>query len=772
MNNTNNNSAKEINNQLNQALVVGINNYECRKLKNLHVPNVNTKNIDIRIKKHFQVERIKKASRKQLKEEIVKLFKPEGQYPEIALLYFSGYVLTRNQGISEIYLATSDSNPSQEYELGVSLRWLKKILQESPVEQQIIILDCCHQQYTRLDLNKLLPGNQSGKDRFCIALFHKSDSSFQDRNKRCSELTGAILNELKSKQGESIDHKILIQRLKGYEKSLKRCGDFKRISFGKPIYLLFGDNKSDNGNVQDDYIIPQDSNNPYKGLAYFDCEDAKYFYGRDQLTDELLEKVREHYFLAIMGASGSGKSSLIRAGLIYQIEQGEQISGSENWKTYIFQPGKNPLQSLAEKLDIEVAELRSKGSQYLKNFIEQIDTSRVVIVVDQFEEVFSLYKDTEDNYQEREKFFECLLGALGKVNNNKLCLVLGIRADFFGKCAEQDYQGLARKIQHHLIAVTPMNTDELKQAIEKPAKQFGYKVEPRLVKKLVEDVENEPGSLPLLQYALQELWKQRTEEPKFLTLSAYDKLGDSKGIKGILEKHANQAYESLDEDGKQIAKFIFIRLTKPGDGTGETRSKVAKAKLLKAKSYSPQQINQVIETLAINNLITISEEILDNNQKAEVVNLSHEALIRHWSKLREWLYTNRNNTELKEYIEESAKKWRRTGIKDYLYTGEALKAAETFIDEFGYILPLTNEALKFIEESRKYREEQKREEEKQQKREEENQKREYEKRQKREEENQKLRRIIKLIILIGLTFIFSLLGFVLFLEVQKKCRFW
>ncbi|NJM18748.1 MAG: hypothetical protein HC907_08540 [Richelia sp. SM1_7_0] len=429
-------------------------------------------------------------------------------------------------------------------------------------------------------------------------------------------------------------------------------------------------------------------------------------------------------------------------------------------KIYIFQPGKNPLQSLAENLDIKVAELRSKGSQYLKKFIDQIDSSRVILVVDQLEEVFSLSKENEESHQEREQFFECLLGALGKVNNNKLCLVLGIRADFFGKCAEQEYHGLARKIQQHLIAVTPMNKDELKQAIEKPAKQLGYTVEPRLVEKLIEDVENEPGSLPLLQYALQELWKQRND--KYLTVNAYNKLGDSKGIKGILEKHANQVYDSLDKDGKEIAQFIFIRLTRPGDGTGETRSKVSKEKLLKAKSYSQHQINQVIETLAINNLITISEEILDNNQKAEVVNLSHEALIRHWSKLRGWLYINRNNTKLKEDIEEAAKRWksRRTDIedaKDYLHRGEELKEAETFIDKFGYILPLTNEALQFIEESQKYREEQKCEEEKIQI---------------REQENQKLRRIILLTVIVGLTFILSLLGCVLFLEVQKKCRFW
>ncbi len=758
MNNTNQDSAKETTNTLNQALVVGINDYKCRNLQNLRVPAFNAENIDNRLKIQFQVEQFKKATRKELKEEIVKLFKPDGQHPNIALLYFSGYVLARNKGISEIYLATSDSNPLQEYELGVSLRWLKQILQESPVEQQIIILDCCHQQYTKLDLNKLLPGNQSGKDRFCIALFHKSNNSFKHSNKTCSELTGAILNELKSKQGESIEQKILIQRLKGYEKSLKRCGDFKRISFGKTIYILSGSNKS---NIKDvpDQTTPQDNDNPYKGLDYFDREDAKYFYGRDNLTDELLEKVRENNFLAIMGASGSGKSSLIRAGLIYQLEQGEQISGSDKWKIYIFQPGKYPLQSLAETLNIKVAELRSDGSEKLGNFINDIDASRVVLVVDQFEEVFSLSKENEENHQERVQFFECLLGALKKVNN-KFCLVLGIRADFFGKCAEQEYEGLARKIQQHLLAVTPMNRDELKQAIEKPAKQVGYIVEPRLVEQLVEDVTSEPGSLPLLQYALQKLWNQPTN--KYLTVSAYNKLGDSNGIKGILEKHANQVYESLDKDGKEIAKLIFIRLTRLGDGTGDTRSKILKEKLIKLKSYSQEQSKQVIETLERNNLITITSEKLDNEKKVEVVNLSHEALIRHWSKLRDWLYINRSNTKLKEDIEEAAKKWKikKEQIedpKDFLHTGEELKEAEAFMENFDNILPLTNNALQFMEESRKYREEQKCEQEILKK---------------REKENQKLRRITVITLCVGCGFILLLLSFFIFLEVQKKCRFW
>ena len=760
MNNSNNPSIQtvtgNINNKLYQALVVGINNYKCGNLQNLRVPAFNAKYIDNRLRKHFQVERLEKATRKQLKEDISNLFKPEGQHPDTALLYFSGYVLARDKGITEIYLASSDSNPSQEYEFGVSLGWLRRILQDSPVEQQIIILDCCHQEYKKLDLNKLLPGNEAGKDRFFIISFHKYNKFFISKN-GCSELTGAILNELKIKQEEYIDQKILIQRLKYYEKHLRRCGDFTRICFGKSIYLLSASTVSkDIDMFSKELNNPLEINNPYKGLAYFDYEDAKYFYGREKLTDELLEKVRENNFLAIMGATGSGKSSIIRAGLVYQIRQGEQISGSEDWQVYTFQPGKYPLQSLADALQTNIEEFKSKGSEHLKSICKR-SSSRVVLVIDQLEEVFTLAKDKEESHREREKFFECLMCGLEKVHNNKLCLVLGIRADFFGKCAEQEYIGLARKIQQHLVAVTPMDKEELTQAIEKPAKQLGYTVEPKLISKLIEDVKNEPGSLPLLQYALQEIWKQSTD--KYLTVAAYNNLGKSQGIKGILEKHANKVYNSLDKDEKEIAISIFIRLTQLGDGTGHTRKKVLRHKFIR-KNYK-EQIDRVINILSENNLITINQETLDDGAKADVVNLSHEALIRHWSKFRDWLYYHRKNNKLKKEIEEAAKKWKgkREEIddsKDFLYTGEELKEAEIFIEQFEHVLSLNVEAKRFIKASQKYREEQKQSQEL---------------RQKREQENQKLRLIILFTIIIALLFIVSLSSFLYFLEAQKNCHF-
>ncbi len=767
MNNSNNSAIQKVtansNKKLYQALVVGINNYKCRGLHNLRVPAFNAKYIDNRLQKQFQVERIEQATRKQLKEEIANLFKPEGQHPDAALLYFSGYVLPRDKGITEIYLATSDSNPSQEYELGISLSWLKKMLQESPVEQQIIILDCCHQEYKQLDLNKLLPGNETGKDRFCIISFHKTNKFFLSKN-TCSELTGAILNELKIKQGENIDQKILIQRLKYYEKHLRRCGDFTRICFGKSIYLLSASTApKDIDMFSKEPNNPVDTTNPYKGLAHFDYEDAKYFYGREKLTDELLEKVRENNFLAIMGATGSGKSSIIRAGLVYQIRQGEQISGSEDWQVYSFQPGKYPLKSLANELQTDIKEFRSKGCECLKSICEQ-SSSRVVLVIDQLEEVFTLAKDKEEKLREREKFLECLMYALEKVENNKLCLVLGIRADFFGKFAEQEYKGLARKIQQHLVAVTPMDKEELAQAIERPAKQLGYTVEPNLVSKLIEDVKNEPGSLPLLQYALQELWEQSTD--KCLTVDSYNKLGQSQGIKGILEKHANNVYDSLNKDEQEIAEYIFIQLTQLGDGTGHTRKKVSRRKLIRANSE--EQFDKVIDVLLENNLIAINQETLENGLKVDFVNLSHEALIRHWSKFSDLLYIHRRNIKLKYEIEEAAKKWKgkRKEIedpKDFLYTGEELREAEIFIEKCKHILPLNADTESFIRESQKYREEKEQEEQ--------NQRQNQELRQKREQENKKLRLIILFTVIIAFLFIISLSSFLFFLEAQKNCNF-
>ncbi|MEL6458729.1 MAG: hypothetical protein AAFQ91_10835 [Cyanobacteria bacterium J06621_15] len=750
MNNSNNPSVQNMTDNFNrkfyQALVVGINKYKCRHLQNLRVPAFNARYIDNRLQKQFQVERLEKATRKQLKEEISNLFQPEGKYPDTALLYFSGYVLPSNKGITEIYLATSDSNSSQEYELGVSLSWLKKILQESPVEQQIIILDCCHQEYKKLHLNTLLPGNETGKDRFYIISFHKRNHFFLSKN-TCSELTVAILNELKIKQEENIDQKILIQRLKYYEKHLRRCGDFTRICFGKSIYLLSASTAPQDINMfSKEPNNPLDTNNPYKGLAYFDYEDAKYFYGREKLTDELLEKVRENNFLAIMGATGSGKSSIIRAGLVYQIRQGEQISNTESWHIVLSQPGKNPLFNLAEALVKEVLvnnnlpdnanfiqakvneiinKYIKKGANGLKEFIEEEAKydNRIVLIIDQFEEIFTLC-ETDEESKNIDIYLEFLLGALkqtvkDKINKDKFCLVIALRADFFGKCAERKYKdiekesrGLARIIQQNLVAVTPMSKTELGEAIEGPAKEKGVNVDETLKKELVEDAIKEPGSLPLLQYALKEIWE--ADKKHYMQQNKdFTKLTNTKNISlnYVLEKHANNVYhkELKTDRERDIAKYIFFKLINLGDGTGHSRKKTLVSDLEKHSRFNQDEINNVKKILDEEDLITIYDDKIEDGTEVKVVNLVHDVLIRNWSELNHWLEEYRSAKQLKEGIEENAKKWlKKKKYEDNLHFKEELEDAEKFIEDYGDILQLNEDGEDFIEKYKQHSQEKKR----------------------------------------------------------------
>ncbi|WP_044290980.1 caspase domain-containing protein [Rivularia sp. PCC 7116] len=714
-----------------QALVVGINKYEYRTIKNLKISVNNAKYIANRLVRQgdFEAERFHQITRKNLKEQIVQLFKPKGYHPEMALLYFSGYMQVRDEGFKEFFLVTSDSNPDEDYELGVSLEWLKQVLQESPVEQQIIILDCCYPIDQRLDvgIDNFIPGYKLGTDMFFLINLHKNNSVFQEKSYTSTlTLTTAILNilQLNYEQGiNCIDNKILIKELKRtYENNLKRNGYYKLISFGKRINIL-GKPSINRGKT---HLMPASGvnqrKNPYKGLAFFKSEDGEYFYGRQNLTDELLEKVRNNNFLAVLGVSGSGKSSLLRAGLIYKLQQGEQISGSENWKIVVFLPGIRPLESLAEELarevlidtsqdyDLElpkkIAEAKKyldEGSDGLVKLIRNIDTKRVVLFMDQFEETFILCNSNK----EREKFFECILNACQKVKNNKLCLVLSLRADFFGKCAEQEYYGLARKIQQHLVFITPMNPEELVEAIEKPASELGVDVDNDFTKKLVNEVKNEPGSLPLLQYTLEKNWE---ENAKYWKGGSEIKLKDktNKSLNIIIEENANHVYYSLSQTEKSIARYIFLKLTFLGEGTGDTRKKIKASELERnhMSRYDKGDIKRVKQKLIVHKLIISYKVKIDDGDEVEFVNLVHDALIRHWSKLRVWLGEYRVYSKFREDIQDKSEKWEaKERDTSYLYTGEELKEAEKSIENYGHILTLNELAQNFIEASKDYRDE-------------------------------------------------------------------
>ncbi|MFM7424146.1 MAG: caspase family protein, partial [Elainella sp.] len=631
------------------------------------------------------------------------------QAPETALFYFSGHGIPDREGFDKGYLATSDTDPNNP-QSAISLRWLQWLLSESPVKQQIVWLDCCHSGSLLVNVGAANPGNSESRDRCFIASSREFESSWEDLNSPHSVLTKALLDGLDPNRlpGRWIDTFALVdyinQALKG-ELQTPVC-----TNFGEAIRLTktwrVADQPTDD--TQADRGIC-----PYKGLEFFDCnsEDPKYFFGRDRLVGQLLDHVRTKNFLALVGASGNGKSSVLRAGLLHQLQLGKRITGSDGWRIRITRPDQKPMQNLAlafvedglSDLDRAAAlgsatGLLNEGAAGLQRLVQASTAPRVILVIDQFEEVFTRC----ENAQEREQFFACLMGALSSTDN-KLCLIIAMRADFIGKCFEQPYSGLAQQIQQHLMNVLPMEPEELKAAICKPAEQVGLEIEPALVTEMLTDIAGAPGSLPLLQYTLKELWQQR--QGNRLVLSAYQTLG---GISGTLDQRATAIYNSFESAEQRTVQHIFQQLTQLGEGTEDTRRRVFQADLVAEPQHSAVQVQRVIERLSSpeHRLLVTSEVVSKANQseRMAIVDVAHEALIRHWKLLREWIEQNRDLLRQQRKIEASADAWREQGQKPgYLLQGLPLTEAMHFDKQQRDTFPLSDPAKAFIQRSIKQR---------------------------------------------------------------------
>jgi uncharacterized protein YjbI with pentapeptide repeats len=685
------------------ALVVGINTYRYGGLRNLSAPSEDAEAIAQRLEKYGDFDSVirlpeaiaaetKKPfvgkemnlNNKALKNALVQLFNPKSsQVPGTALFYFSGHGLWETDGVEEGFLATSDVDPDKGFN-GLSLRWLRDLLQASQIKQQIVWLDCCHSGAI-LNVAEANPG-ESGQasDRCFIAASRDFEKSYQAIASPYSVLTKALLDGLDSPQvsAKGLNNYELVTFLNNAMRGELQQPTFS--NFGQPIALIrrWEEIKTQKQDVE------IDAKCPYKGLAYFEDDDARFFFGRTKLTDLLLDRLRQNNFLALLGASGSGKSSVLRAGLLNQLRQGRQLSGSDRWEFHIMLPGEHPLESLAEAfVDSESGKneratqltdarsLLKKETDGLRNLVATSKAPRVVLVIDQFEESFTLCQDLG----EREKFFFHLINAL-EIKADKFCLAIAMRADFFGKCVEREYGGLAKQIEAHLVAVTPMNDAELRDAIAKPAELVGAEVEDDLVKAIVKDVAGAPANLPSMQFALEELWKRC--EGNLLTLKIYNReLG---GIVGALEKLADAVYAGFTNELEQKAvKHIFLALTHLGEGTEDTRRRV-NLKNLQTEMFPLEVIEKVVKKLADEKLVVTSALAGEDGKLQDVatVDVAHEAIIRHWKKLRIWLDENRENLRKQRKLEDRAEEWQQAGKSKYkadLLQGYSLRDAKEFI---------------------------------------------------------------------------------------------
>ena len=416
---------------------------------------------------------------------------------------------------------------------------------------------------------------------------------------------------------------------------------------------------------------------PYRGLDPFREEDSPFFCGRQAFTDALVDKVRRQDFIAVVGASGSGKSSVVRAGLVPALRRG---ADGRVWEILTLTPGSQPLHALmavlspppeglsrAQRLarvaeDVQVLRDSSLG---LTAFVEDLlkaqpGTGRLLLVIDQWEELYIQTASPAD----RQAFLDLLLRGTGQ--GGRLTVVLTLRGDFYGRALED--RRLADRLQDAVVNLGPMRREELRDAITAPAAAVGLGFEDGLVERILDEVGDEPGNLPLLEFLLTELWRQRAHGR--LSHAAYDAIG---GVRHAIAVRADQTFAALTPEQQQAARRVLIRLVSPGEGRADTRARMDLPR-------GDGEAMAMIRHFADARLLTTGH---DPATGRDTVELSHEALIREWDTLSGWVKQDRGMLRRLGRVQNSRRIWEQEGkpASRLLPAGRPLAEAEELLHE-------------------------------------------------------------------------------------------
>jgi uncharacterized protein YjbI with pentapeptide repeats len=458
--------------------------------------------------------------------------------------------------------------------------------------------------------------------------------------------------------------------------------------------------------------------NPYRGLAAFQVEDADIYFGREAQIIRLWNRLRdlqecatqEHppvRLLPIIGPSGSGKSSLARAGLLPELAR-HPLPGYQQPRVVVLRPGEMPLEKLAVVLariatnDFSPVEkaaefervLKRKNDQNRSDGLKRIvntlsDTSPLIVLVDQFEEVYSLCQQPD----EQTAFIDTLLDAASS-RSSQVSVVLTLRSDFLG---ETQRHPLLNQIigSDQCVVVPAMTAAELRRAIAEPAKRAGHSLDDAIVDLLIQQTEGREGALPLLQFALTQIWEGlKAGKPPTDTLKAIG------GVGGALAGEAQRIYDSLSNQEKDIARRLFVGLVQLGEGTRDTRRRAPVASLISSRD-NLKQVRQVLDRFSDfrARLITLSSA---NN--AEIAEVTHEALLENWQQLTLWLNGKRDLIRQQRKIEAAAEEWDTQKRKrGYLLQGRQLADVNRFRKQQAEQFPLSRKAEDFIRKSLRQR---------------------------------------------------------------------
>jgi WD40 repeat protein/energy-coupling factor transporter ATP-binding protein EcfA2 len=413
---------------------------------------------------------------------------------------------------------------------------------------------------------------------------------------------------------------------------------------------------------------------PYPGLRSFQRNEIDLFFGREKHIDQLITRLATTHFLAVVGRSGCGKSSLIRTGLLADLENGFLTQAGVKWQVAEMRPGNHPFVNLVDALlDTEFsqsylphlsdrqqakeflqAQLR-RGALSLNNLLQEIplpDDNNLLLFVDQFEEIFRYYDLGEEDEAEA---FVALLLASSKAANQRVYVVITMRSDFIGNCAL--FHGLPEAINEGQFLTPRLNREQLREAIVTPARVFGGDIDSALVNQLLNDAGNDFDQLPLLQHALMRMWNLRqNDESVVLTLQDYQQIG---GLTNALSDHADEAFNELTPKQQKIAEILFHNLTERNNYRRDTRRPIKLKKIAEQAEVSWQQVAEVIEVFRKeerNFLIPPIDKALTSES---IIDITHESLIRNWQRLKKWTKEEAESAKLYKRLEEDACSWQQ-----------------------------------------------------------------------------------------------------------------
>ncbi|HHP7244649.1 MAG TPA: caspase family protein [Elainellaceae cyanobacterium] len=587
-----------------------------------------------------------------------------------ALIYFSGHGLTVTDSLGqrEGYLAASDCQiegangnvTAQQY--GISLDSLNRLIQRSNLSSLFVLLDSCHSGHfiERSLTEQTLNAFSRKKDYYLMTASRDFEKAWEGEN--YSVFTEAVLEGL-AQSNADLRGTITGDRLFDYvSHQLKGSGQEPiRLGLGRSIVLV--SHPKVEAEQHEQTFNPD---NPYKGLSAFEQGDRDYFYGRKKAVREVINRLGgETRFLAVIGPSGCGKSSLVKAGLLPELEN-DVLPGSSQWVVETFTPGEYPLMKLEEVLH------RHQQSQ-----------SPLLMVIDQFEEIFTLCKEnkhaTDQTQTPQWQFFQ-QLAELANAQTRPLRIIVALRIDFLERFNPYpDAVGLINQTNPATYLVPPLEIDELEEAIEQPALKHGVTFESGLPSRIAADVLSQPGALPLLQYALVELWEtcirssdaSKRQGDRQINRQRYTEIG---GVTGALNRRATSIYTNCPPDEQTIIHDLFMELVELGDDQQVTGRRASLQQLRQRFQPNAEAFEQVLRLLSgqEQRLIVVDEETIE---------VAHEALLNRWALLQTWIEHDREDIRLRRRLESAYQEWVEVFHEsdDALLTGAQLAVFDDWI---------------------------------------------------------------------------------------------